>query len=169
MRIPSTLLLTAAVAVLPAVRSDDHPGPPQLTDEQRACMEKKGFGPGMHSPSDPPPSRDEMQKRWQDRMQAAKDCGVTGWPGPDRPFGPPMNDDQRSCMDKQGFHPQHRQLNHSGQQPGGDEKRREAFEKAATECGMTPRGNQRRGWSAHHRGPIGPVGPNAPVGPATPA
>jgi hypothetical protein len=182
------MLLTAALAVVPAtattpafaadirshptVRSDDHPGPPQLTDEQRACMAKKGFGPGMHHPGDQPPSREDMQKRWKERMQAAKDCGVTGWPGPGRHWGPPMNDQQRTCMEKQGFGPMHRDMKRPDQRPSREEmdKRRQDFEQAAKNCGMTPpRRMQHRGW--WHHGPDGPRwqhGPDAKQAPQGP-
>jgi hypothetical protein len=187
MRIPRTMLLTAALAVVPAtattpafaadvrshptVRSDDHPGPPQLTDDQRQCMEKKGFGPGMHHPGDKPPSREDMQKHWQDRMQAAKDCGVTGWPGGGHRWGPPMTDEQRSCMDKQGFGPN---MKRPDQRPSRDEmqKRRQAFQDARKQCGLPDRGAMHhRGWWHHGPGMNTMPGPNgtetkpAPQGP----
>jgi hypothetical protein len=172
MRIPRTMLLTAALAVVPAaattpafaadvrshptVRSDDHPGPPQVTDEQRACMEKKGFGrPGERKPGDQPPSREQMQKRWRDRMQAAKDCGITGFPGPGHHFGgPPMNDQQGKCMADKGFGPMHHEMGRPDQRPSREEmdKRRQAFGHAAKDCGLPGPGR----W--HHR-PGGPDGP----------
>jgi hypothetical protein len=189
------MLLTAALAVVPAaattpafaadvrshptVRSDDHPGPPQLTDEQRACMEKKGFGPNMHHPGDKPMNREDMKKHWQDRMQAAKDCGVTGFPGPGRHFGPPMTDAQQACMEKQGFGPMHRDMNRPDehQRPSREEmdkrrqemdKRRQDFEKAAKNCGMTPPGQMHHGWRGwHHDGPGMQGGPGGPHQPET--
>ncbi|HEY2831277.1 MAG TPA: hypothetical protein VGJ14_02545 [Sporichthyaceae bacterium] len=170
------MLLTAALAVVPAaattpafaadvrshptVRSDDHPGPSQLSDQQRECMAKKGFGPMQHHPGDQPPGRDQMQKRWHDRMQAAKDCGVTGWPGPGRHWGPPMNEQQKVCMEQKGFGPgMHRP--DQNQRPSREQmdKRRQAFHDAAQACGL-------QGPNKWHKGPAGPSGPGGPGKPA---
>jgi hypothetical protein len=175
------MLLTAALAVVPAaattpafaadvrshptVRSDDHPGPPQVTDEQRACMEKKGFGrPGERKPGDQPPSREDMQKRWQDRMQAAKDCGITGFPGPGRHFGgPPMNDQQKKCMADKGFEPGMHHKGDQGQRPSREEmqKRFQDFQNARKDCGLPAFQGFRHGPMG--QGPMG-HGPGGPMG-----
>jgi hypothetical protein len=116
MRIPRAVLLTAALAVVPAaattpafaadvgshptVRSDHHPGPgpgrhrgPPMNEQQRTCMEQKGFGPGMHRPDQQQrPGGREMDKRHQAFHEAAQACGLEGrnrWhKGPAGPSGP---------------------------------------------------------------------------------
>jgi hypothetical protein len=186
MRISRTLLLTAAMAVVPAaattpafaavtathptinVRHNDdpppgQPGPPGLTDQQRQCMEQKGFGPpGERKPGDQPPSREDMQKRWHDRMQAAKDCGVTGFPGGGHRFGgPPMNDQQRKCMADKGFAPGMHHMGDQGRRPSREdmEKRRQDFENARKDCGLPA--PQFRGGPGDH-GPGGPMQQGGP-------
>lgn len=177
MRIPRTMLLTAALAVVPAaattpafaadvrshptVRSDDHPGPSQLSDQQRQCMEKKGYGRGVHHPGDQPMNRDDMQKRWQQRMQDAKDCGVTGWPGRGQHWGPPMNEQQRACMAQKGFGPGMHRPDRNNQRPDRDqmEQRHKAFQDAAQACGLEGRNK----WQKGPDGPRGPGGPGKPA------
>jgi hypothetical protein len=109
-----------------------------------------------------------MQKRWQDRMQAAKDCGVTGWPGGGHRFGgPPMNDQQRSCMEQKGFGPMHHDMNRPDQRPSREEmdKRRQDFQNAAKDCGLPAPDQWHHGPGGpgaqgdFHRGPDGPGGP----------
>lgn len=63
---------------------------PQVTDEQRACMEKKGFGrPSGERPKERP-TREEMAKKRSEFESAAKECGLQ-MPqrrGPGGPGGP---------------------------------------------------------------------------------
>jgi hypothetical protein len=106
--------------------SPDRPGKPGgwLTDEQRSCMEQKGFGKPKFTPGERPerPSREEMQKRREERMK------------------PPTREEM--------------QKRHEEMQKRRDEmqKRRAERAEAAKACGLPERPQWRGGPEGHGKG-----------------
>ncbi len=147
------------------------PGGPQLTDEQRTCMEGKGFARPQFQPGERPerPSREEMEKKRAERMAAAKECGLPERPpgmhrGPGGPGGPggghmrrsPLTEEQRSCMEGKGFGRPSGERG-AAERPSREEmdKRRDDFKAAAEACGLPGRGAPRE---AHPQPPAGQRG-----------
>ncbi|MGQ0465304.1 MAG: hypothetical protein ACT4QG_08275 [Sporichthyaceae bacterium] len=156
-------------------------GPRGLTDEQRTCMEGKGFGKPDFKPGERP-SREDLQKRREEfekrreaKQAAAKECGLPeraqfhrgpggpggfgGHGGRMHRRGPQLTDEQRSCLQKEGFgKPEFKPGERPKERPSREEmaQQRSQFEAAATKCGVT---------MPERRGPSGPDGPGtAPEG-----
>lgn len=90
---------------------------PNLTDEQRACMEQQVGTPGQGNR----PSREAIDA-------AMKTCGIErmSFKGPEgRHHGPRLTDEQRSCVES-----------HVGAPGQGDRPSREEMQAALSACGV---------------------------------
>jgi len=108
-------------------QSDAPPQRPQLTDEQRACLEQAG----VTKPAEGQRPTDEQREAFK---TAAESCGIElpeGGPGrPGGPGGPPqLTDEQRECLDGQGI-----EKPAKGERP--TDEQRAAFEAAAEQCNI---------------------------------
>jgi hypothetical protein len=108
-------------------QSDAPPQRPQLTDEQRACLEQAG----VTKPAEGQQPTDEQREAFK---TAAESCGIelpAGGPGgPGGPGGrPQLTDEQRECLDGQGI-----EKPVKGERP--TDEQRAAFEAAAEQCSI---------------------------------
>ena len=106
-------------------QSDAPPQRPQLTDEQRACLEQAG----VTKPAEGQPPTDEQREAFK---AAAESCGIelpAGGPGGPGHRGPQLTDEQRACLEQAGV-----TKPAEGQPP--TEEQRAAFEAAAEQCGI---------------------------------
>lgn len=107
---------------------DHNGGPrqrPELTDEQKACLEENG----ATKPAEGQKPTDEQREAFK---AAAEKCGIElpargegGHPG-----RPQLTDEQRACLQEQGVEKPAR-----GEKP--TDEQRAKFEAAAEECGVT--------------------------------
>jgi len=98
---------------------------PQLTDEQKACLEQAG----VTKPAEGQRPTDEQREAFK---AAAESCGIelpAGGPGGPGHRGPELTDEQRECIEGQGV-----EKPAKGERP--TDEQRAAFEAAATECGI---------------------------------
>jgi hypothetical protein len=102
---------------------EDAPRPrPQLTDEQRACLEQAG----VTKPAEGQRPTDEQRETFK---AAAEECGIELPAGRPGHRGPKLTDEQRACLEGQGA-----EKPAKGERP--TDEQRAAFEAAAEECGI---------------------------------
>lgn len=191
MRIPRTILLTAALAVVPiattpafataipgqptlTIRNADKPPPlpglPGTNGQRGHCMQHKGFGPLQHEPGQQPagpkdkqqPGPNDKQQPQKDQMHSARDCGFAHFPGFGRHhWGRPMTPEQRSCMAKKGFGPGHDDMNRSDQHQWPSQK---DMDKRRQDFGKAAKDCGVQAPHGFHHGPMGPMGHEGSAG-----
>jgi hypothetical protein len=114
----------------PPAAEGNRPKRPELTDEQKACLDAQGIEkPAKDADGNRAKPTDEQRAKFK---AAAKACGLPA--RPDGPKHPKLTDEQKACLDAQGIEKPAKDAD--GKRAKPTDEQRAKFEAAAKECGI---------------------------------